>query len=668
MTTDDREDPTENGKGAADAPKNETDAAADRRVKFYGLNDYGTFFQVEHAARILEQYDPSSPPLAITDMLELHNAQLFAEHSLFPKSYTDTQRVACQALIPEVRKTVATFFKAIDDGNIATVVVDVDYEYYTDLLQLLSRYRVYDRCTAAAVLPVLDNTHIGVGEMLTSQSLVRAYDHEMRARLVADARNAEILIREYLGNDARRSIRLPSSFTSADARMLLDSYLDSDDANPNFVALVATARANKDLGIDAKLKLKAKRKHDAWTEDFFKKNTGIKSGCEVTISDTQVGPVEASLDGMIAKFSYSRRWLEDNLDYATILNNFLYLFEFTDRHMLLTLPSYQAELGVFERFLQTTGKDAYPIGASFRLKEQSSFLQTVLYDRFLKTKGIELESVIAWFFADYLKDEFGADKLKFAPSSKTSSYLERARHLFSEMESVIKQFSLYAENGELDTDLLAMTSEQVRYKAIPSLLTGKYVYATDSQDIRNILRLLFSDQSGLTYIREDLQAEDAARLLIKNRVSYDDFADHQKPSLDYLIDLGVVENTGERVQLADSNQFLILKAIFDTEAASYFHYATEARARIDEMVSKGWLERRESLLTVAEGSYFNYYLNQAEFSNGPDLRNKYLHGSQADADDEEQHFHTYVAALKLLIALVIKINDDFCLRDDEETE
>jgi hypothetical protein len=236
------------------------------------------------------------------------------------------------------------------------------------------------------------------------------------------------------------------------------------------------------------------------------------------------------------------------------------------------------------------------------------------------------------------------------------------------MESVIKQFSLYVENGELDTDLLAMTSEQVKYKNIPSLLAGKYVYASDNQDIRNILHLLLSDQSRLTYINDNLRADDAARLLINNQVAYNDFADHQKRSVDYLIDLGVLENTGKHVQLADVIQFLIIKEIFDAEATSYFHYSAEARTRIDEMVSKGWLTCRKSLLTDSEGSYFNYFLNQAEFNNGPDLRNKYLHGSQADANDEDQHFRTYITVLKLLIALVIKINDDFCLRDAEENQ
>ena len=56
------------------------------------------------------------------------------------------------------------------------------------------------------------------------------------------------------------------------------------------------------------------------------------------------------------------------------------------------------------------------------------------------------------------------------------------------------------------------------------------------------------------------------------------------------------------------------------------------------MVARDWATRRLSLLTDAEGKYFNYVLNGAEFSNGPALRNKYLHGAQANAFGEDAHF------------------------------
>jgi hypothetical protein len=203
------------------------------------------------------------------------------------------------------------------------------------------------------------------------------------------------------------------------------------------------------------------------------------------------------------------------------------------------------------------------------------------------------------------------------------------------------------------------------YKIIPSLLAGKYVYAGKNDDIRKILYLLFSDQSGLTYISDNLRATDGAQLLLANQVAYEDFHHYQKPNIDYLIGLSVLKNTGARVQISDITQFRILQSIFHTEATSYYHYSATSRACIDDMAGKGWLVRDQSLLTNSEGSYFNYYLNQSEFSDGPDLRNKYLHGSQAGGDDENQHFSTYITALKLLVALVIKMNDEFWLRDEE---
>ena len=68
-----------------------------------------------------------------------------------------------------------------------------------------------------------------------------------------------------------------------------------------------------------------------------------------------------------------------------------------------------------------------------------------------------------------------------------------------------------------------------------------------------------------------------------------------------------------------------------------------------------------SLLTRPEVKYFYYYLNQKEFSNGHDLRNIYMHAAMCKDDklDEEKHYKTYIIVLRLLIALIIKINDDF---------
>lgn len=430
-------------------------------------------------------------------------------------------------------------------------------------------------------------------------------------------------------------IHLPASFTPADARELLEAYVDSENANPNYIGLIATAKENRESGIDAKLKLRAKRRNDETTAKLFAENNGLKTGCEVSISETQVEPVVIEMDtaeGLIQRYTYSRRWLEETSDNPSILNNFQHLFEFVDHHGLLVLPSYPSRLGVMERLIGTTGKTEYKVGAVFRAVDVGSVLQTRMYHLFLASKDIHLEQVISWFFEKYLVEEFGVANFTFAPSDNAASYLQSVRHLFAEMESVANQFTLFAQDGELDRDLLAMGSDHIRYREIPSLLEGKYLYASVGEEIASIVHLLFSDQSGLNYINETLNADNAAELLLKNQISYNDFEDHQKPSIDHLIDLGVVQDAGTRVQFVSVEQYLILRALFTTQATSYYHLSNAGRAAADAMVAKGWAERRSSLLTEAEAKYFNYFLNAVDFSNGPQLRNKYLHGSQANGD------------------------------------
>lgn len=178
---------------------------------------------------------------------------------------------------------------------------------------------------------------------------------------------------------------------------------------------------------------------------------------------------------------------------------------------------------------------------------------------------------------------------------------------------------------------------------------------------------MFSDQSTLTYINDELRGDDAAGLLLKNDVAYDDFHEYQRPAIDQLVALGVLQNTGDRVGIANAEQFLILRSLFATDACSYYHLSEAGRAEVDAMVARGWVERRASLLTEAEGQYLNYFLNKVDFSNGPELRNKYLHGSQVNGEGEDAHFHAYVIALRLMIVLVIKLNDDFCLSAPEQS-
>ena len=90
-----------------------------------------------------------------------------------------------------------------------------------------------------------------------------------------------------------------------------------------------------------------------------------------------------------------------------------------------------------ESTLGIKGKTEYIHGIAFSQKDIISLLQTAAYVRELSLHDINLESVIAWFFKDYLPLEFNANGFYFSPSSKGTTYREQCRNLLIEMDSVV---------------------------------------------------------------------------------------------------------------------------------------------------------------------------------------------------------------------------------------
>ncbi|NWL29123.1 hypothetical protein DM794_19000 [Paenarthrobacter ureafaciens] len=637
-------------------------------VKFYGPADLASAWHFDRLNEVIAKFRAGTAPLTAVDAIELYNVYLYIDADLLPATYSPEEHAAVRDLRPSLIAAFSRFFSQIDDSNVISHVSDVGFLYSAELVELLGRNKAYDRCDPELMIKALTLAGVNLATMLGNKKLVTSYEGHVREALLADPKNAEHLVRKYLLKDASSDVHLPKSFSVSDSRDLLSGYLDSAGANLNYVRLIETAPVEPQNGIDAKIKLKAKRRAALMVEELFNQESAlkIKTGTEVRLSDSQQEPVQVQLDEMVTTFTYSRRWLDETLDMASILNNFQHLFEFADNHALLTLPSYTSELGVFERLINSSGRRDYLTGAAYNAKEASSLIQTRLYQDYLASKNIGLEEVISWFFADYLRVEFKAENFSFAPSAAGSSYLEKARHLFAEMEGVVNQFKLFVQDGEVDRELLALTSDPVAYREVPSLLEGKYVYATEHNEIAGVLHTLFSDQSGLTYIKEALHDSSAARLLLLNKISYADFAAHQQRTVDELIRLGVLENTGTRVQFVGQQHVEVLYKLHDTQGAAYHRLTRQGRDYVDSIESRGWVSRESSLLTESEASYFNYLLNKTEFSNGPELRNKYLHGSQPPSASEAEHFHTYLTALKLLMSLVIKINDEFCLFYEEE--
>ncbi len=344
------------------------------------------------------------------------------------------------------------------------------------------------------------------------------------------------------------------------------------------------------------------------------------------------------------------------------MNNFIYLFQYVDRFFRSQFVSQPAELGVLERFLGVKGKKDYKTGMQYNIKHMFFDLQISGYIQELSRINIKLEGLFKWFFESYLNEEFQSEGFSFITPSNGTTDLEKCKLIASQIDSVLKQFSLFVTEGSINRKLFEISSGHVKLESVPSFFREKYIYPKN--DIcKGNMNLLFSDQSGLAYTKKTLSSYDNFYSLIKNEVmNLEDFVEYQKPKIDWLSqhDCITINDSGNLV--LNTVKASILKDLYSNQV-SCLKYLDRYESLLNSMVESDEIQYEASLFSKPEQSYINFILNKAEFSNGHDLRNKYIHGTHSLR--EEDHQKDYIQLLKIMVLIVIKINEEFSLFNEQ---
>jgi hypothetical protein len=83
----------------------------------------------------------------------------------------------------------------------------------------------------------------------------------------------------------------------------------------------------------------------------------------------------------------------------------------------------------------------------------------------------------------------------------------------------------------------------------------------------------------------------------------------------------------------------VLKELYYEDVLSYWHYPDEIKKAIEDLASLNYVCFESTLLSRNEQDYLDYYLNKAKFTNGHELRNRYLHDT--NSNDEKQYAVDY---------------------------
>lgn len=633
------------------------------RVVFYSKQDLSGDRNLQNAEPIIENYD-SSKVYEINEVLELYQIKLYFDNELYRRVWNKETKEKYTGIVAEFWNTITSFFTTLSNENIANYFELIDYQYYDSFWTLISQLNTYKKISSNSLKEILKSNRFHIRQLLKQRNLVNHFSNIIKYYLLDSTESAELLLSQFEEDhilSEKPKLFFPNSLKESDKESMILKYLDSPNANLNYVKLVINSRT---LKLSDKTKLKAKRLEKKQSDEFFEKGSGTTNRVQVSLSKDQNEPYK--LENKNGQFThcYSEKWLDATKSNEYIFRNFSFLFKYINEQGCIELVSKTHEIDSFERTFMRS-KNEYLISFRFHGKTLLSHIQLALYLHYLKENEISLENVLIHQVNEVLNEKFEIKGLTISFASENATPLEKIRFIAPELEFLIKQYQCYVEEGFIDFDLIKISSSQLHLSKVKSKLQKKYIYGQGDEFLR--LKYYFFSGNSMLYYIEPFKEKYRTfyQLLTSENIGYDDFQDYQKGDIDYLISHGYLfKDQDGFLRIKNQELVFIIGKLHYEDVLSYWHYSPEIRQEILNMEQNGIVRFENTLFTIEERKYLNYYLNKKEFSNSLDLRNKYLHGTNSSSEDEQQN--DYLRLLKLIILVIYKIKDDLILYETEQ--
>lgn len=637
-------------------------------VSFYSVSDGASAYELGNAEKILETFNNDTVYTDINRVLELYNIKQYFDNEMYLKTWDELTTAKYIDVVKHFDGVIGKYFSHLSGDNISNLFESVIAHYRYDFWEIVGHYGVYKRITSDQFSVMIKRNHVLV-YILACPKIVYHFGKEIANELTTNVNYAETVLSYYVvkhESKPRRKIWLPCELTAENKKALLRNYIEWEKANPNYLQLISTFKKSDDFATDDKIRYAAHKKYNEyWNNKDNRSNVSFhKYGTSVLFYDDSQGqepPRDPDHEDNTVEFSYGTSWIKENLDYPTLLNNFIYLFGFVDeqfRYQHLAIPS---KLGVLERAFGVSGRNDYATGIDYQVRRMSSIGQMAGYLNQLELNSIKLENIFKWFFESYLAEEFNATGFRYFIPSEKSSWVEKTLILVTQFDSVIKQFRFYIEDKKVDGGFLEFSSDQYKLSDTPSMIANKYIYPK-SDRISSAMHMFYSDQSMLYYVDENNKYNNLPHMLKERKMKVSDFREYNQPKIEWLLKEGFVVLDEQQCVRVKTEVAYLLKDLFQNGVISYCFY----KARIPFMINQihewleaGDLESKQMLFTTQEQEFIDYMLNVQKYDNGPELRNKYAHGIFPTNPQKQQQ--DYIELLRLMVLIIIKINEEFCI-------
>ncbi|MEK4256938.1 hypothetical protein [Enterococcus sp. FSL W8-0510] len=456
-------------------------------IKFYGENDLSTGLDLSNVETFINDFILNPIINTLNEAIEIYNVLKFLDLGYFKKMSSEK--------ISECRKSshrlLNEYFGKGELSEYITEYSDLHFQYQSDFWDIFVRFKVIKRTEYVDFEKIIDEYKIPIHLLLEYQKICEKYKLFFKKKLLSNPVYFEFFLDKYDSPNIK-NIYLPDNLSDEEINDWARRYCELDEANINYLERISYWSLHHEYKLDSRIISKARKKKIEQTEKTmslkngvsWKMAVGLKEGLKTDFEFVQ----ESSRD---LQFLLSKDWIDEEHDYPTILNNFIYFFGFFNHFFQFSMIDSPYEHGGLLEIFQT--KSNYAYNQTLISEYQNNFykLSLLAYFDYLTFLKIDLEEVFAFYYNEHLKSEYGFPDFFFNASSKSYTYYERCKLLIPELDSLLKQFDFVQRYGEIDSDVFELDSKITNYQEIKSLSEKKFVYF-DSKEKLNFCKLIFN--------------------------------------------------------------------------------------------------------------------------------------------------------------------------------
>lgn len=615
------------------------------RIKYVPSADRAYSYEIAKIPAFLDALADKTCPDDINDIIECYNVVQYLndvnDHylSFKPELYRKIKSIVSEDI---------DFFK------------NADPIYYEELFLLIEQYDLDKRVGIQPVIKLWENINGSPELLLSRKRLIRDYDSIFRELIIANSKFAECLIYYHFSKKRVGDIFLPKSLSDKDVLNIFKEYIQSDNPNLNYIKNIEDSKSHYGLIVDDKIKALARRKRCELEEILFETGGYKRQQFTKVIIQDNLDCTQKILRGENGpECYYNSSFIDRIICDVDVLHIIMAWSGSLTSDCISVVTSSQTDEGLVDHLMHQ-GNGEYKRNFAFEFYYQNLLNHVYEFEIYMNKKGIRFEDIFLKYFNDSIKEKYNISGFSFTASTLSASYLEKCKHLFTELDSIIRQFKLYMEDGKIDQDLLSISSSPVGLYGLPSCTSHKYVEVNIESPLWEILMWLFSKKSFLSVTSKGVHARNLGELLIENNLEFRDFHEGQQGYIKKLIDWGVLMVVDKHIKFQSEGLTYLLWQLYNVGALNYSHQDDKLKLEIDKLVDRGGLVWKNSLLTSREEDFYSYHLNKQKYSNALELRNRYAHSvfNKEEKEDDSLHYHNYIVILMLYIILINKIDDE----------